>query len=321
VSGLGRYLLRRLLLAALTVLVVMAGLAVLSGSVPGEPAKAMLGPRATPELVAQVREAMHLDEPIPTQVALFVRDALQGDLGTGVVNGVPVWDQVQDALLSTVVLAVVSLLLAVVLAVPLGVLAASRPGSVLDRVLGVVSVSLISVPPFVIALLLLLLFSVRLGWLPASNDGSLRDPVDYGQHLLMPAVALAAGWVGYLARLVRASMLEVLASPYIRNARAFGLRERLVLYRYALRNALIPVVAVLGIGLGTLFGGAVIVEYVFNRPGLGRLMLDAIAQRDYIVVRGGALVIAVLFILSNLVADLAYRVLDPRIDLGRSGPT
>jgi peptide/nickel transport system permease protein len=317
----GRYLLRRLLLAALTVLLVMAGLAILSGSVPGEPAKAMLGPRATPELVADVRAAMHLDEPVPKQVALFVGDAVRGDLGTDYFSGTPVWTLLQDALLSTVVLAVVSLALAIVLAVPLGVLAASRPGSVLDRVLGVISVAFISVPPFVVALLLLLLFSVRLGWLPANGDGSVRDPVAYGEHLLMPAVALAAGWVGYLARLVRASMLEVLASPYIRSARSFGLRERLILYRYALRNALIPVVAVLGIGLGTLFGGAVIVEFVFNRPGLGRLMLDAIGQRDYIVVRGGALLIALLFILANLVADLAYRLLDPRIDLTRGGPT
>ena len=147
----------------------------------------------------------------------------------------------------------------------------------------------------------------------------MSDPVGYVEHLVMPAIALAAGWVGYLARLVRASMLEELASPYVRTARAFGLRDRLILYRYALRNALIPVVAVLGIGLGTLFGGAVIVEFIFNRPGLGRLMLEEIDQRDYIVVRGGALVIALLFILSNLLADLAYRFLDPRIDLTGSG--
>ena len=183
-SALAGYLLRRLLLAGLTVLVVMAALAVLSGSVPGEPAKAMLGPRATPELIADVRQAMHLDEPVPTQVALFVGDAVRGDLGTDYFTGVPVWDLLQDALLSTIVLAVTSLALAVLLAVPLGVLAASRPGSVLDRVLGVISVAFISVPPFVIALLLLLLFSVRLGWLPANGDGSVRDPVGYGEHLL-----------------------------------------------------------------------------------------------------------------------------------------
>ena len=262
---------------------------------------------------------MHLDQSVPEQVWIFMSDAARGDLGTDYFNGIPVWDLVRDSLLSTVVLAVTSLALAIALGVPLGVFAAARPGSVLDRVLGFFSVSLVSVPPFVVALLLLLLFSVRLGWLPASGDGSVTDPVGYFEHLLMPAIALAAGWVGYLARLVRASMLEELASPYVRTARAFGLRDRLILYRYALRNALIPVVAVLGIGLGTLFGGAVIVEFIFNRPGLGRLMLDAINQRDYIVVRGGALVIALLFILSNLLADLTYRLLDPRIDLTQSG--
>jgi peptide/nickel transport system permease protein len=315
----GRYLLRRLMVAFLTIVVVMAALALLSASTPGEPARAMLGPRATPQLIVQVRQAMHLDESVPQQVWIFMSGAAQGDLGTDYINGIPVWDLVRDSLLSTVLLAVTSLVLAIALGVPLGVLAAARPGSALDRVLGVFSVSLVSVPPFVVALLLLLLFSVRLGWLPASGDGSATEPVGYLEHLLMPAIALAVGWVGYLARLVRASMLEELSSPYIRTARAFGLRDRLILYRYALRNALIPVVAVLGIGLGTLFGGAVIVEFIFNRPGLGRLMLDAIGQRDYIVVRGGALVIALLFILSNLLADLAYRFLDPRIDLTQSG--
>jgi peptide/nickel transport system permease protein len=315
----GRYLLRRLFVAFLTIVVVMTALALLSASTPGEPARAMLGPRATPQLIAQVRQAMHLDESVPRQVWIFMSDAARGDLGTDYINGIPVWDLVRDSLLSTALLAVTSLALAIALGVPLGVLAAARPGSVLDRVLGFLSVSLVSVPPFVVALLLLLLFSVRLGWLPANGDGSASDPVGYLEHLLMPAIALAAGWVGYLARLVRASMLEELSSQYIRTARAFGLRDRLILYRYALRNALIPVVAVLGIALGTLFGGAVIVEFIFNRPGLGRLMLDAINQRDYIVVRGGALVIALLFILSNLVADLAYRFLDPRIDLTQSG--
>ena len=315
----GRYLLKRLVVAFLTVLVVMTALALLTAVTPGEPARAMLGPRATPQLIAQVRVAMNLNDSVLEQVWLFMRDAAQGNLGTDYINGIPVWDLVRDALISTVVLAVTSLALAIALGVPLGVLAAARPGSALDRVLGFFSVSLVSVPPFVVALLLVLLFSVRLGWLPAAGDGSGSHPVGYLEHLLMPAIALAAGWVGYLARLVRASMLEELASPYVRTARAFGLRDRLILYRYALRNALIPVVAVLGIGLGTLFGGAVIVEFIFNRPGLGQLMLEAIDQRDYIVVRGAALVIALLFIIANLLADLAYRFLDPRIDLTGSG--
>ena len=316
----GRYLLRRLFVAFLTVVVVMAMLALLSASTPGDPARAMLGPRATPQLIAQANAAMHPNRSVPEQVWIFMSDAVQGNLGTDYINGIPVWDLVRDALISTVMLAVTSMLLAIALGVPLGVLAASRPGSMLDRVLGFFSVSLVSVPPFVVALILLLLFSVRLGWLPAAGDGSASDPMGYALHLLMPAIALAAGWVGYLARLVRASMLEELASPYVRTAQSFGLRDRVILYRYALRNALIPVVAVLGIGLGTLFGGAVIVEFIFNRPGLGRLMLGAINERDYIVVRGGALVIALLFIASNLLADLAYHLLDPRIDLSKSGP-
>jgi peptide/nickel transport system permease protein len=171
----------------------------------------------------------------------------------------------------------------------------------------------ITIPSYVAGLLLLLVFAVQLDWLPALGVGDPARPTDYLQHLVLPAVALAITWIGYLARLVRASLLEVLSTDYIRTAFAYGLRERLIHYKYALKNALIPTVAILGVGLGNLLGGAVFVEVIFTRPGLGRLIFEAIAERNYPIVRGGVLVVALLFVLANLVADLSYHYLDPRI--------
>src|SRR5205823_2010918 len=205
-----------------------------------------------------------------------------------------------------------SLGLAVVLGVPLRVYAATRPGSLVDRIVGLVSVALITIPPYVAGLFLLLLFSVKLDVLPAIGSGSFSHPVDYLKHLVLPAVALAVTWIGYLARLVRASMLEVMNTNYVRTAHAFGVPERLVFYKYALKNALIPTVAVLGVGLGNLLGGAIFIEVIFNRPGLGELIFTAIETRNYPIVRGGVLVVAVMFVLANLLADLSYRFLDPR---------
>jgi peptide/nickel transport system permease protein len=174
-------------------------------------------------------------------------------------------------------------------------------------------VAFISLPAYVAGLLLLLCFAVLFRLLPAIGVGETSDPVDYLRHLILPAAALAMLWIGYLARLVRASVLEVLNANYIRTAFAYGLSERLVFYKYALKNAIIPTVAMLGIGMGSLLGGAIFVEVIFTRPGLGRLMFDAISSRNYPVVRGGVLVTSLLFVLANLLADLSYHFLDPRI--------
>lgn len=302
------------------VVLVMTFLAVLVHLIPGDPVRTILGPRANPELVAQVRHQMELDRPVPRQVFDFVVNAFQGDLGTDFLSQLSVSTLVMKALPHTLILAVVSLLLAVVVGVPLGVYSATHPNSLSDRLAALVAVSLITIPPYVGGLLLLLLFSVKLQWLPAIGAGNESNPVDYARHLVLPAVALAVTWIGYIARLVRASMLEVLGSNYIRTAEALGLRRRLINYRYALRNAIIPTVAVLGVGLGNLIGGAIFVEVIFARPGLGTLIFNAIEVRNYPIVRGGVLVIALLFMLANLAADLSYRLFDPRIRLqGGSG--
>ena len=308
-----RYLLKRLAMSAVVALVVMVFLGAIVHLVPGDPVKIILGPRASDALSALVRREMGLDDPIPTQIWNFIAGAVRGDLGTAFVSSVPVTTLIGDALPHTIILAVTSLALAVVFGVPLGVYAATHPNTPIDRITAVVSVSFITVPAYVAGLLLLLLFAVTLDWLPAIGSGSLSDPVDYVRHLILPSTALAVTWIGYLARLIRASMLEILNANYIRTARAFGMRDRLVFYKYALKNALIPTIAVLGVGLGNLMGSAIFVEVIFARPGLGSLIFDSISARNFPVVRGGVLTLALLFVLANLLADLSYRFLDPRI--------
>jgi peptide/nickel transport system permease protein len=307
------YLVKRVVMSALVGLLIIVMLSGLVHVIPGDPVQIILGPRASPALSAAVRQQMGLDDPIYRQIADFVWGVLHGNLGEDFVTGVPVTKLIGAALPHTVVLAVAGLGLAVVLGVPLGVLAATRPNSLLDRVTAFVSVSFITMPPYVAGLFLLLLFALRWPVLPAVGTGSFSDPIDYARHLVLPAVALGLGWIGYFARLVRTSMLEVLSANYVRTAYAFGIRERLIFYKYALKNALVPTVAVLGVGLGTLLGGAIFVEVIFARNGLGQLVFAAIATRNYPIVRGTALVIALLFVAANLLADLSYRFLDPRI--------
>ncbi len=313
------YLLRRLGLMVVVALLVMTFLALLVHLVPGDPAHAVLGRNATPEAVREVRKQMHLDDPFYTQVGNFVWNALHGDLGRDFQAQIPVTTYIGAALPHTLLLAVVALGLAGLAGIPLGVYAATHPGTWLDRVTGVSSIAVIAIPSYVAGLVLLLIFPIWLGVLPAVGAGSLSHPRDYAAHILLPAIALGAAWAGYVARLVRASMLEVLGSDYIRAAHAFGVGQGAIHYRFALKNALIPVVALFGVGLGTLMGGAIFVELIFNRPGLGTTIYNAIQERNYTVVQGGVLVVALLFVLANLVADLCLRLLDPRIRPERSG--
>jgi peptide/nickel transport system permease protein len=307
------YVLKRLGMAVVVVLLSMLFLASVVHFIPGDPVKTILGPRANPQMSARVRAEMGLDKPVPEQLWDFVTHTLRGDLGKDFVSGMPVSRLLLGALPHTIILALTSLGLAALLGIPLGVFSATHPNGWADRVTGIFSVACITLPSYVAGLLLLLLFAVRLQLLPAIGTGNLSDPGDYLRHLILPACALAITWIGYLARLVRASMLEVLNANYIRAAFAFGLKERVIYYRYALKNGIIPTVAILGVGLGNLLGGAIFIEYIFNRPGLGRAMFDAISQRNYPIVRGGVLVTVLLFVLANLIADLSYHFLDPRI--------
>jgi peptide/nickel transport system permease protein len=308
-----QYLLKRLGMTSAVLLLVMLFLAGIVHLIPGDAATLILGPRASEATILRVRAEMGLDEPIVAQIASFVGNALRGDLGRDFVTNRPVTSLVMAALPHTVVLAIASLTIAILIGIPLGVLAATRPDSLMDRAASVLSVSFIAVPSYVVGLFLLLAFPVALGVLPATGAGSFSQPVDYLRHLILPTSALALTWIGYFARLVRASMLEVISANYVRVARAYGLRERAIYYRYALKNAVIPSVAILGVSLGNLMGGAVFIEFIFARPGLGKLALDSIGTRNFPVLRGAILTVALLFVLANLVADLSYRFIDPRI--------
>ncbi|MFP4634703.1 MAG: ABC transporter permease [Nitriliruptoraceae bacterium] len=308
-----QYLLKRLGMTFAVVLLVTLFLASMVHLIPGDPIELLLGPRATDEMIANAQEEMGLNEPIWAQVGQFMWNAAQGDLGNDLANNRPVSMLVGNAAVHTMTLAFFSLFLSVALGIPFGVLAATKPDSLLDRFTSVVSVSFITMPSYVTGLFLLLIFPIGLEVLPATGTGDLSQPLDYLRHLILPAGALAITWVGYFARLVRSSMLEVVGSNYIRVARAYGLRERAVHYRFALKNAVIPTIAILGVALGNLLGGSVFVELIFARPGLGNLAVQAVEGRNFPVLRGSILVIALLFVVANLAADLSYRFIDPRI--------
>jgi peptide/nickel transport system permease protein len=308
-----RYLAGRVLLAALVTLTVLCALASFARVLPGDAATIMLGQRSTPQLVAQVREDMDLDKSVPEQVGSFVFNAVQGDLGQDFFTRRPVTDIVMEALPHTIALAISSMLLATLVAIPLGVLAATRPGSLLDRVLATVSIVAIAIPSLVAGLGLLIVFGVQLELFPILGTGSFSDPLDYLHHLALPTVALAMAWIGYLARLLRASLVEELDATYIRAATAYGIRGRVIFFRYALKNAFIPTLAVVGFGVAALMAGALFVEVIFSRKGVGSALAYAISTRNYVVVQGLVAVVAVLFIATNLLVDLAYRLIDPRV--------
>jgi peptide/nickel transport system permease protein len=281
--------------------------------VPGDPASIALGPRATPEMIAEFRARMGLDRPLVVQFAMFFANAVRGDFGRDVFTNERVLDLVLRQLPYSFALAGAGLGWAIVMGIPLGCFSAIARGSWLDRLTGVLAVSAIAIPSFVIALYALLLFAVELRWFPALGAGEPGDLGDQLRHLVLPAFAIGLGWVGYLARLVRASMLEVLGENHVRAARAFGLPERRIVYRYALKLAVLPTVALLGVGVGRLLSGAVFAEIVFTRPGIGRLVYDGVVSRNFPVVLGAVLVTTVIFVLCTLIADIINAALDPRV--------
>ena len=299
----------------LSLLIVALAVSLLFGMIhmiPGDPTSVILGPRATPELRAELNTRMGLDQPIVIQLGRFLGNVARGDLGEDVFSNRPVADIVLEQLPYTLMLVFAAIGSATLIGVPLGCLSAIRRNSWWDRLTGVISVSFIAVPSFVVALYALLLLSVKWHWFPAMGAGEAGDWVDIAHHLVLPAIALGLGWIGYIARLVRASMLEVMEENHIRTARAFGLPERVVIGRYALRIAILPTVTILGLGLGTMLSGALFAEIVFSRPGIGKLLFEAVMTRNYPVVMGTVLVTTVFFVASTLVSDIVNALLDPR---------
>lgn len=307
------YLLKRLGLSAVIVLCALLALFLLLHLIPGDPARIALGPRATPEVIARYAEKMRLDEPVLYQFWIYFSNSLSGDLGADVFSNRAVSTIVMEALPYTLILAVVSLLWAILIGIPLGCLSAVKPNSFFDRLTGILSVGTIAIPSFLVSIWSLLVFAVMLRWLPvigAGDDGDLGDQII---HLVLPAFAVGLGWVGYLARMVRASMLEVMNENYIRAARAFGLRERTIIFRYALKVAVLPTITLIGIGFSGLLSGAVFAEIIFTRPGVGKLIYDMVMSRNFPVVQGAVLVTTAVYVLITLFADLLVAWLDPRV--------
>lgn len=310
------FLFRRLQSALFTIGCVMLMLFVLVRSVPGDMASILLGPRATPQLREQLIAEMGLDRNVFAQLWLFLTRIVRGDFGVDVISRRPIFDIVTEVLPNTLILAGTALALSLVLGILLGILAARARGSWADGLLGLLSVAFVSTPSLVVSIVLLLIFSKALHWLPVAGLGQPGDVPDQLLHLILPATALALGWVGYIARLVRAALLETLTEHHIRTLRAYGVAEWRIIGIFALRLALVPLVAILGIGLGDLISASVFAELIFARPGIGSLIFNAIAVRNYPVVQAAVLVIVLIYILANLAVDLINSRLDPRI--GRS---
>jgi len=308
-----KFITRRALLSLLILFLAVSLLFAMIHVMPGDPASVILGPKASPELKAELSQRMGLDKPLLVQLGNFYADLARGDLGVDVISDRAVSEIVFEQMPYTIVLVLVAIGGATLLGIPLGCFSAIKRNSVLDRLTAVMSVAFIAVPSFVIALYLLLWLAVKWRWFPAMGAGASGDIVDQARHLVLPAIALGLGWVGYIARLVRASMLEVMEENHIRTARAFGLPERTIIFHYALRIAILPTVTILGMGVGAMLSGALFAEIVFSRPGIGKLLHEAVVTRNYPVVMGSVLVTTTFFVLSTLISDIINAALDPRL--------
>ncbi len=308
----GAYILRRLLVAIPLLLVVSIVVFLLMQLTPGDPAVLMLGQDATPQSIAQLRNQFGLDLPLPQQYLLFLENLLRGDLGRSFGTRLSVAGELARTWPATLELAVAAMAIALAVGLPLGVITAVGRGGVLDQITRVVVLVTVSMPIFWSGLLLIYYFSVQLGWLPTSGrgDGTVESELS---HLILPAVSLSTFSLAVIVRLMRSSMLDVLGEDYIRTARSKGLRTWTVILRHGMKNALIPVVTVAGLQFGQLLAGAALTETVFNWPGVGRLVVTAVFSRDYPTIRGAVLLIATTFIIVNLLVDLVYAFLDPRI--------
>jgi len=281
---------------------------------PGDPVAIIAGDSATSEQLEQIRAHMGLDKPIYIQFLLWLAQLLHGDLGVSLISGVPVSGMIADRIGPTLALGTAIIVFSVIVAIPLGVMAAWRQGTLLDRSVTAFSVFGFSVPVFVNGYLLILFFSIELGWLPVQGYRPLAAGFwPFFERLILPTLALSTAYIALITRITRTSILEVMGEDYIRTARAKGAKESAVLMRHALRNAAVPIVTIIGVGIATLMSGVVVTESVFNLPGLGRLVVEAVLARDYPVIQGLIMFFSFTYILINLLVDVLYTVFDPRI--------
>ena len=308
-----RHILRRLLLAIPTLIVVITIIFVIVRVIPGDPARARLGDQASQEAVEQLQEELGLNQSIWAQYVDYMTGLAQGDLGKSLVNRAPAWDQIQTVLPHTIELTVVSILIALLIGVPTGVITAVKRNTWIDYTGRILSLAGLSAPAFYIGILLIYLFAAKLGWFPAIGAGDFSDPVDNLRSLVLPAITLGLVETAYVARMTRSVMLNVLSDDYVRTARAKGLTERSVLLKHALRAGLVPIVSLVGLFTVGLIGSSVLTEEVFARPGLGSLMVGATGQRDYTLLQAIMVVYALIIVLINIVVDLVYTMVDPRV--------
>ncbi len=309
-----RFIFHRLLMAIPTLVIVAITVFALIRFIPGDPAALMLGDMATPDQIAEMRTELGLDMSLPQQFLVWAGNVLSGDFGQSIVNKEPVLPLVVSRFMVSAEIVVVAVILASLIAVPAGVIAAWRQNSATDLVLIGTATVLLSIPTFWLGLLLLLFFGLKLGWLPVLGYVSLSDNFISGLlYLVLPIMTLVIHEAGVLIRMARASTLEVLRLDYITHARAKGLSEQAVLWKHAFKNAFGPTWTMIGLILGNLLGGIAVIETVFTIPGLGRLMVDSIFQRDYPVIQGCLLFVAMSYVIVNLIVDLLYPLFDPRV--------
>lgn len=321
-----RYILRRLLQMIPVLLGISTMVFALLHLIPGDPAAIFLGQEATPTEIARLRHVLGLDEPLPVQFGKFLLRLARGDLGVSITQNVPVRGLVLQHLPATVELAVAAMLIALVIAIPLGVIAATHKGSLVDLGSLVLAQLGVSMPVFWLGMLMIATLALKLHWLPTFGRGPAftealgalirgdTSPIlNSLEHILMPALSLGLMAAALITRMVRATMLEVLQQDYVRTARSKGIHERLVVYRHALRNALLPVITIVGLQFGALLGGAVVTESIFAWPGVGRLAVEAIGQRDFPVIQGTVLSLTLAFSVINLLVDISYAYINPRI--------
>ena len=329
------YILRRLLM----LIPVLIGMSLITFSIihliPGNPAQTMLGEKATPEAIADLEEKLGLNEPLLVQYVTYVKGLVQGDLGTSIRTKTAISEEMIPYLAATIELTIFAMLIAIVIGVNAGIISAWKQNSWFDYTSMLIALIGVSMPIFWLALMQQWIFSQELGWLPAFGRMNPRDPVEVVthfylidtlisgrldqfwtsiKHLILPATALGTIPMAIIARMTRSSMLEVLRSDYIRTAKAKGAHQFLIIYKHGLKNALIPVITVVGLQMGTLLGGAIITETIFSWPGMGRYIFEAIGNRDYPVIQSGILTVATIFVIVNLIVDLLYAYVDPRIN-------
>ena len=305
------YTAQRILLAILIIATAVATMFLMIHAVPGDPVNVMLGPRATPEIKAALRARLHLDEPMLTQLFYFFSGLVQGDFGFDLRSKRPVLDIVLEQFPHTLIL-VGSALVVSTIGIPVGCYAAIHRNGVFDRVAGTISVSIIAMPAIVVGLYMLLFFSVELRLFPVIGAGDSDDWLDYLWHLVLPVVTISIAWIGYISRIVRASMIEVLSQNHVRMARAFGLPESRITSRYALRIAVLPSITMLGVGVAFILSSTVITEIIFARPGVGRLLYESVLSRNYPLVMGTVLFSTIFIVGGTTMADLINAMLDPR---------